>query len=157
VEETFQQMRKAADDSKAHVLTANLNHNSGSDVSATLVVSVPPEQIESFLSQLRSMGRVANFTRQTQRVAKDGGDTDQPADQTLTDKDKVVVNITIRSDDESRKQVAMTVVTAAVDDALDQAKTAALTNEFVAQQDAAGTIDCATQRARSRKELSRAS
>jgi hypothetical protein len=89
---------------------------------------VPPDQIEPFLSQLRSMGRVDNFTRQTQRVPKDGGDTDQPADQTLTDKDKVIVNITIRSDDESRKQVAMTVVTATVDDALDQAKTTALSN-----------------------------
>jgi len=128
VEGTFQQTRKAADDFKAHILTANLNHNSGSDVSALLVVSVPPDQIESFLAQLRLLGRVANFTRQTQRVAKDGGDTDQPADQTLTDKDKVVVNITIRSDDESRKQVALTVVTATVDDALDQAKTTALGN-----------------------------
>jgi hypothetical protein len=128
VEDTFQQTRKAADDFKAHIISANLNHNSGSDVSATMVVSVPPDQIESFLSQLRSMGRVDNFTRQTQRVPKDGGDTDQPADQTLTDKDKVIVNITIRSDDESRKQVAMTVVTAAVDDALDQAKNTALSN-----------------------------
>ena len=127
----------------------------------TLVVSVPPDQIESFLAQLRSLGRVANFTRQTQRVAKDGGDTDQPADQTLTDKDKVIVNITIKSDDESRKQVSMTVVTATVDDALDQAKTAALAEfrrnpQLIAQQDAAGAIDRRVQRARSRQELPRA-
>jgi autotransporter-associated beta strand protein len=126
VEGTFQQARHTAEDFKAQVLTANLNHNSGSDVSAELVVMVAPDQIEAFLSQVKSMGRVANFTRQTQRVARDGGDSDQPADQTLTEKDRVQVHLAIRSDDETRKQVALTVVTSAVDTALDQAKAAAL-------------------------------
>jgi autotransporter-associated beta strand protein len=126
VEGTFQNARKAADDFKAQVLVANLNHNSGSDVSATLIVSVPPDQIEPFLAQVRALGRVANFTRDTKRIAQDGGDSAQPADQTLTEKDKVMVNISVRSDDETRKQVAMTVVTKTVDDALDQAKAAAL-------------------------------
>jgi type II secretory pathway pseudopilin PulG len=128
VEGTFQQVRHTADDFKAQILAANLNHESGSNVSADLTVMVAPDQIEAFLTQLRGLGRVANFTRQTQRVAKDGGDSDQPADQTLTEKDKVQVGITIRSDDESRKQVALTVVTPSVDTALDQAKTTALTN-----------------------------
>ena len=131
VEGTFQKARAAADNFKAQVLTANLNHNSGSDVSAELVVMVAPDQIEPFLAQLRSLGRVANFTRQTQRIAKDGGDSDQPADQTLTEKDKVQVHLAIRSDDETRKQVALTVVAKAVDDALDQAKAASLANAGV--------------------------
>jgi Domain of unknown function (DUF4349) len=131
VEGTFQKARSAADDFKAQVLTANLNHNSGSDVSAELVVMVAPDQIESFLGKVRDLGRVANFTRQTQRVARDGGQSDQPADQTLTEKDKVQVHLAIRSDDESRKQVALTVVAKAVDVALDQAKTAALANAGV--------------------------
>lgn len=126
VEATFQQARQASDDFKAHILNANLNHNSGSDVSALLVVSVPPEQIEAFLDRVRTLGRVENFTRQTERVARDGGETDQPADQTLTEKDRVLVHLSIRSDDESRKQVALTVVTSAVDQALDQAKATAL-------------------------------
>jgi hypothetical protein len=43
----------------------------------------------------------------------------------------VQVHLVIRSDDESRKQVALTVVTKAVDDALDQAKTAALSHAGV--------------------------
>ena len=131
VEGTFQKTRHAADDFKAHILVANLNHNSGSDVSAELVVMVPPDQIEPFLAQVRSLGRVANFTRQTQRIAKDGGDSDQPADQALTEKDKVQVHLAIRSDDETRKQVALTVVAKAVDTALDQAKAAALANAGV--------------------------
>lgn len=131
VEGTFQKARQAADDFKAQVLVANLVHNSGSDVAAELTVMVAPDQIESFLAQVRGLGRVANFTRQTQRVAKDGGDSDQPADQTLTEKDKVQVHLAIRSDDETRKQVALTVVAKAVDDALDQAKTAALANAGV--------------------------
>jgi hypothetical protein len=128
VEGTFQKARKSADDFKAQILVANLVHNSGSDVSAELTVMVAPDQIEPFLAQVRSLGRVANFTRQTQRVAKDGGDSDEPADQTLTEKDKVQVHLSIRSDDETRKQVALTVVAKAVDDALDQAKAAALAN-----------------------------
>ena len=131
VEATFQKARQSADDFKAQVLTANLNHNSGSDVSAELEVMVAPDQIEPFLAQVRGLGRVANFTRQTQRVAKDGGDSAQPADQTATEKDKVQVHLAIRSDDETRKQVALTVVTKAVDTALDQAKAAALANAGV--------------------------
>jgi hypothetical protein len=126
VEGAFGQARRAADDFKAHILTANLNHNSGSDVSATMSVSVPPEQIEGFLAQVRSLGRVQNFTRQTERVARDGGDTDQPADETRTEKDHVLVQLTIQSDNQSQKEVALTVVTPAVDQALDQAKAAAL-------------------------------
>ncbi len=128
VEATFLQARHTADDFKAQILTANLNHESGSNVSAELTVMVAPDQIEAFLAQLRGLGRVANFTRQTQRVAKDGGNSDQPADQALTEKDKVQVGITIRSDDESRKQVALAVVTPSVDAAFDQAKATALTN-----------------------------
>jgi len=128
VEGTYQKARQTADSFKAEILVANLVHNSGSDVAAELTVMVAPDQIEPFLAQIRSLGRVANFTRQTQRVAKDGGDSDEPADQTLTEKDKVQVHLAIRSDDETRKQVALTVVTKTVDDALDQAKTAALAN-----------------------------
>jgi hypothetical protein len=131
VEATFQKARQTADDFKAQVLAANLNHNSGSDVSAELEVMVAPDQIEPFLAAVRSLGRVANFTRQTQRVANDGGDSNEPADQTLTEKDKVQVHLAIRSDDETRKQVALTVVAKAVDDALDRAKAAALANAGV--------------------------
>jgi hypothetical protein len=54
---------------------------------------VAPDQIESFLTQVRGLGRVANFNRQTQRVAKDGGDSSQPADETKTEKDKVRVQL----------------------------------------------------------------
>jgi hypothetical protein len=126
VEATFQQARHAAEDVKAQILQANLNHNSGSNVTADLDVMVAPDQIDAFLAQVKALGRIANFTRQTQRVAKDGGDSDQPADQTLTEKDKVQVHLAIQSDDDSRKQVALTVVTTAVDDALEKAKTAVL-------------------------------
>jgi anti-sigma factor RsiW len=126
VEATFQQARHAAEDVKAQILQANLNHNSGSNISADLDVMVAPDQIDTFLAQIKALGRIANFERQTQRVAKDGGDSDQPADQALTEKDKVQVHLSIQSDDESRKQVALTVVTTTVDDALEKAKAAAL-------------------------------
>ena len=56
VEGTFQKARQAADDFKAQVLEANLNHNSGSDVSAELTVMVAPDQIEKFLATIRGLG-----------------------------------------------------------------------------------------------------
>ena len=131
VEGAFQKARAAADQYNAQVLAANLDHTVNSDnnqVAASLVVMVAPDQIEPFLTQIRGLGRIANFTRQTERVAKDGGDSSQPADETKTEKDKVRVELSIRSDDDSRKQVALTVVTKNVSNALDQAKAAALAN-----------------------------
>ena len=126
VEATFAKARQAADTFQAHVIEADLNHNSGTDISALLIVSVPPEQIEPFLAQVKSLGRVDNFTRQTERVARNGGDNDQPADETRTDKDRVLVHLTIRADDESRKQVALTVVTPSVEQAFEKSKALAL-------------------------------
>ena len=104
VEAAFQQARQAADDFKAHVLNADLEHNSGSAISATLVASVPPEQIDGFITRVKTLGRIDTFTRQTERVANDGGQSDQPADETKTEKDRVVVHLTIRSDDETPRQ-----------------------------------------------------
>ena len=104
VETAFQQARQAADDFKGQVLNANLAHNSGNDIAATLAVSVPPDQIDGFLTKVRTLGRIDNFTRQTERVANDGGESDQPSDETKTEKDRVMVNLTIHADDESARQ-----------------------------------------------------
>ena len=113
VEAAFAQARQASDDFKAHVLEANLNHNSPNDISALLIVSVPPEQIDGFLAKVKGLGRVENFTRQTQRVANDGGQSDQPADETKTEKDHVLVHISIRSDTATaEEQTQLTVVAA---------------------------------------------
>ena len=125
VEGTFQLARRAADDFKANVLSANLNRDSDG-VSATLAASVPPDQIDGFLARVRQLGRVQNFTRQTQRVARDGGETDRPADETRTEKDRVLVNLTIQSDNQAQKHAALTVVTPAVETMLAKAKDAAL-------------------------------
>jgi hypothetical protein len=94
------------------VLSANLDHNSGSDISATLSISVPPDQIEGFLAQVKTLGRLDNFTRQTERVANDGGDSDAPADETKTEKDRVMVSLTIHADDATaQEQTQLSVVT----------------------------------------------
>jgi hypothetical protein len=104
VEDAFTQAKTAADTFKAQILNANLQHDSGNSMSATLAFSVPPDQIDGFLAQVKSLGRVDNFTRTTQRVANDGGDPDQPADETRTEKAAVQVQLTIRADDESPRQ-----------------------------------------------------
>ena len=104
VEDAFTQAKTAATTFKAEILNANLQHDSGNSMSATLAFSVPPDQIDGFLAQVKSLGRVDNFTRTTQRVANDGGDPDQPADETRTEKDHVQVQLAIRADDESPRQ-----------------------------------------------------
>jgi hypothetical protein len=112
VETAFAQARQAADAFKGQVLSANLDHNSGSDISATLSISVPPDQIEGFLAQVKTLGRLDNFTRQTERVANDGGDSDAPADETKTEKDRVMVSLTIHADDATaQEQTQLSVVT----------------------------------------------
>jgi hypothetical protein len=115
VESTFQQARQAAADFKANVLNANLNHSSPTDISATLVISVPPDQIEGFLARVKTLGRTDNFTRETERVARDGGNTDEPADETKTDKDRVTVNLTISSDNENPQEQTQLAVIASGD------------------------------------------
>jgi glycine cleavage system regulatory protein len=126
VEQAFQQARTKADAAGAQILSATLTRNNGSDdASGDLTVVVAPEKIESFLSDVRGLGRVANFNRQTQRVANDGGDPNAPADETRTDRDKVQVHVSIQSDNVSRQQVALTVVAPDVAAALDQARAAA--------------------------------
>jgi hypothetical protein len=104
VEDAFTQAKAAADTFKAEILNANLQHDSANSMSATLAFSVPPDQIDGFLARVKSLGRVDNFTRTTNRVANDGGDPDQPADETRTEKDHVQVQLTIRADDESPRQ-----------------------------------------------------
>jgi hypothetical protein len=104
VEDAFTQAKAAADASKAEILNADLEHGSDNTMSATLAFSVPPEQVDAFLAKVKALGRVDNFTRTTQRVARDGGDPDQPADETRTDQDHAQVQLTIRADDESPRQ-----------------------------------------------------
>jgi anti-sigma factor RsiW len=111
VETAFQQARQAADDFKAHVLNATLNRNSGSDISAMLVATVPPDQIDGFLARVKTLGRIDNFTRETERVANDGGESDQPADETKTVQDRVLVHLSIRSDDQTpQEQTQLSVI-----------------------------------------------
>jgi hypothetical protein len=104
VEDAFAQAKAAADSSKAEILNADLEHGSDNTLSATLAFSVPPNQVDAFLAKVKALGRVDNFTRTTQRVAHDGGDPDQPADETRTDRDNAQVQLTIRADDESPRQ-----------------------------------------------------
>jgi hypothetical protein len=104
VEEAFQQAKAAAGTCQAEILSADLQHNAGQDETAQFVFSVPPAQIDAFLTRVRALGRVENFVRTTRRVANDGGDTGTPADQTRTEKDRVQVEVAIRADDESPRQ-----------------------------------------------------
>jgi hypothetical protein len=104
VEAAFAQAKSAADTYKAQILNADLEHESDNTMSATLAFSVPPDQVDAFLAKVKLLGRVDNFTRTTTRVANDGGDSDEPADETRTDKDRAQVQLTIRADDESPRQ-----------------------------------------------------
>jgi hypothetical protein len=122
VEDAFAQAKAAADTCKAEILNADLEHGSDNTLNATLAFSVPPDQVDGFLAKVKALGRVDNFTRTTSRVANDGGDPDQPADETRTDRDPAQVQLTIRADDESpRQQTQITVASSGDIDAQAQA------------------------------------
>ncbi len=115
VEAAFSQAKAAADTYKAQILNADLEHESDSTMNATLAFSVPPEQVDAFLAKVKGLGRVDNFTRTTNRVANDGGDSDEPADETRTDKDRAQVQLTIHADDESPRQQTQLAIASTAD------------------------------------------
>lgn len=127
VDAAFQQAKKLADSVHGEILNANVNRDANNNVTATLDAMIPPDQIEPFLGQVKALGRVSTFTRATQRVANDGGDSSQPADQTKTVQDKVEVNLTISANDNEpvTQQAQLSVLSSGIEDQVQKLKQAA--------------------------------
>ncbi len=121
VDSSYQGAHDAVLAVKGQILHAEQN-KTGQQNFARITASIPPDEIEHFLESLKSLGRVEDLQRQKERVAQDGGDSAQPADDSRTDKDKVIVGIDIKLDLGGQDRVGMTVVTPHVETVFEETK-----------------------------------
>ncbi len=122
VEKAFREAKQEAEAVKAQILHSKLDRNETARVSAVLSVLVAPESSEQLLNRFKALGRVHSVNRQSERIARGGT---APSETATVQKDKVEINLAIVHDDESRKKVSLVVVSKAVEEALEKAKTIA--------------------------------
>ncbi len=92
----------------AQITNAALEHDEAGRASARISMLVAPEESDDIIARVKTMGRVANFQVQSERVARGRQGLSPDA---KTEFDKVELNITIaREDDEpSRQQTTLSV------------------------------------------------
>lgn len=121
VEKTYGTARREAEDAKAQIVRSRIDRDDSGRATAVLSFLVAPEEAEDLIARFKNLGRVQNFNREDCRIPQDGSGNSPSA---KVDRDKVQFNLSILQDDESRKQVALTVVTKQVETAFENAKTA---------------------------------
>ncbi|MGI9115272.1 MAG: DUF4349 domain-containing protein [Chthoniobacterales bacterium] len=112
----------------AQITTAALDHDDTGRVSARVTMLVAPEESDDIIAKIKTMGRVANFQVQSERVARGNQGFSPDA---KTEFDKVELNITIARDEDepSQQQTTLSVRTEDVNTATKQlAQLAAQTN-----------------------------
>lgn len=107
VEKTYETARREAAQNKAQIVQSRLDRNTNGTVTAVLALLVEPDAAFGFVERLKSLGRVQNYQKEDQRVARDGVGN---SDTAKVERDKVRVDLQILPDDESRRQLTMTVV-----------------------------------------------
>lgn len=122
VEKTYGAARREADDAKAQIVRSRIDRDDSGRATAVLSFLVAPEEADGLIVRLKALGRVQNFNRESRRVAQDGSGNSATA---KVERDKVQINLSILQDDESRKQVVLTVITKQVEAAFENAKAAA--------------------------------
>jgi Domain of unknown function (DUF4349) len=90
------------------ITNAALDRDDAGRVSARISLLVAPEESDEIIAKIRSLGRVANFQVQSERVAR-GGQGMSP--EAKTEFDKVALDITIsrEEDEQARQQTTLSV------------------------------------------------
>ncbi len=124
VEKTYEAARREVEADQAQVVQSRLVKEDSGRVTAVMSLLIAPDDAESLISRIKGLGRVQNFNKENQRVAQEGSANSETA---KVERDKVQLNLTILPDDESRKQVGLTIITKKVEAAFEEAKAAATT------------------------------
>src|SRR5881397_1214899 len=105
---------KALASQKVQITNAQLNRDYSGRVSATMSMSIPPEESDPAIARVKSFGRVENFQMQTQRIAQGGSGISENA---KTKRDKVELNITVSRDEQEQalQQTSLRIRTSSVD------------------------------------------
>ena len=98
VEKTYNDI-KALASPKVQITNAQINRDNTGRVSAYVYVLIAPEESEAIISRVKGMARVENFQVQTERVAQGG---DGLGENAKTERDKVVLNITISREEQEQ-------------------------------------------------------
>jgi len=114
VEKTYNDI-KALASPKVQITNAQVNRDNTGRVSAYLYMLIAPEESEAIISRVKGMARVENFQVQTERVAQGG---DGLGENAKTERDKVVLNVTISREEQeqSLQQSSLRVRTVDVND-----------------------------------------
>jgi len=122
VEKSFESARRNAEAAKAQIVQSRLVRDDSGRVTGILTLLIAPDEADGLIASMKGLGRVQNFNKEDQRVAQDGSENSITA---KTERDKVQLNLTILPDDESRKEVSLTVITKQVETLFESAKVAA--------------------------------
>lgn len=92
VEKTFAEVKGVIGDAKAQLSSSTLDRDSSGEATARLVLLIVPEEADALIERIKGMGRVQNYTEQTNRVAQGGSGMSENA---KVERDKVELSITI--------------------------------------------------------------
>lgn len=115
VEKTFAEVKGVVESAKAQLSSSTLDRDSSGEATATLVLLIVPEEADALIDRIKGMGRVQNYTEQTDRVAQGGIGMSENA---KVERDKVELSITIsRNEQEPAFQTtSLRILTSAVAD-----------------------------------------
>lgn len=98
VEKTYNDI-KALASPKVQITNAQINRDNTGRVSGYVYMLIAPEESEAIIARVKGMARVENFQVQTERVAQGGDGLGESA---KTERDKVVLNITISREEQEQ-------------------------------------------------------
>jgi hypothetical protein len=98
VEKTYNDI-KALASPKVQITNAQINRDNTGRVSGYVYMLIAPEESDAIISRVKGMARVENFQVQTERVAQGGDGLGESA---KTERDKVVLNITISREEQEQ-------------------------------------------------------
>jgi hypothetical protein len=98
VEKTYNEI-KALASPKVQITNAQINRDNTGRVSGYVYMLISPEESEAIIARVKAMARVENFQVQTERVSQGG---DGLGENAKTERDKVVLNITISREEQEQ-------------------------------------------------------
>lgn len=115
VEKTFAEAKGIVEGAKAQLSSSTLERDSSGEATARLVLLIEPEEADALIDRIKGLGRVQNYTEQTDRVAQGGNGMSENA---KVERDKVELSITIsRHEQEPALQTTtLRILTSAVAD-----------------------------------------
>ena len=93
VEKTFAEVKSVIEGAKAQLSSSTLDRDSMGEATGRLVLLIEPDEADAVIDRIKGMGRVQNYTEQTDRVPQGGGSG--MAQNAKVERDKVELSITI--------------------------------------------------------------